>query len=167
MPPPSTPRRWAGWSASIWCSCSRRWCWRWPIDGAAITGASSEWRRRGAVTPPTHALRSLPDAAEFLGGLVEHRQRALGDAKIGTVQMQLAALGRRPDKWKRHQVFQASEDRRLLDPGGEIGHCLVVALSDPLAWLDEHRHPSADEVARRQRLDIVDEGADAAALRVA
>ena len=44
---------------------------------------------------------------------------------------------------------------------------LVVALLDRLARLDEHRHPLADEVARRQRLDLVDEGADAAALRVA
>ena len=32
----STPRRWAGWSACIWCSWSRRWCWRCRIAGAAI-----------------------------------------------------------------------------------------------------------------------------------
>ena len=43
----------------------------------------------------------------------------------------------------------------------------MVALRDVLARLDEHRHPLADEVAGRQRLDLVDEGADAAALRVA
>ena len=83
------------------------------------------------------------------------------------MQVQLAALGERPDERECHQVFQAPEHRGLLDPDGEIGHRLVLALPDPLARLDEHRHPSADEVAGRQRLDIVDEGADAAALRMA
>src|SRR5713226_1238448 len=92
-------------------------------------------------------LRTLPDAAEFLGGLVEHRQRALGDAEIGAMQMQLVALGGGPHERKCHQVFQASEYRGLLDPGGEISHRLAVALPDPLAGLDEHRHPSADEIA--------------------
>src|SRR5258708_39575663 len=83
------------------------------------------------------------------------------------MQMQLVTLGWGPYERKCHQVFQASEYRGLLDPGGEISHRLVVALPDPLAGLDEHRHPSADEIAGRQRCDLVDEGADAAALRVA
>ena len=112
-------------------------------------------------------LAALPDAAKFLRRLVEHEQRAFGDAEIGAVQMQLAALDRVAHERKRHQVFQAAEHRGLLDPGGEIVHRLVVALLDLLAGLDEHRHPFADEVARRQRLDLVDEGADAAALGVA
>jgi hypothetical protein len=43
----------------------------------------------------------------------------------------------------------------------------MVALLDDLAGLDEHRHPFADEITRRQRFDLVDEGADAAALGVA
>src|SRR3979409_2001103 len=81
--------------------------------------------------------------------------------------MQLTALGESPHERKCREVCQASEYRGLLDPGGEISHRLVVALSDFLARLDEHRHPSADEIAGRQRRDIVDEGADAAALRVA
>ena len=41
------------------------------------------------------------------------------------------------------------------------------ALANLLARLDEHRHPAADEVARRQRVDIVNEGTDTATLRVA
>jgi hypothetical protein len=81
--------------------------------------------------------------------------------------MQFAALGGGLHERKRHQVFQAPEHGGLLDPGGEIGHRLMVALPDFLARLDEHRHPPADEVAGRQRRDIVDEGADAAALGVA
>ena len=43
----------------------------------------------------------------------------------------------------------------------------MVALRDGFARLDKHRHPLADEISRRQRLDLVDEGPDAAALRVA
>src|SRR5216684_9400891 len=81
-------------------------------------------------------LRALPHAAKFLRRPVEHRQRALGDAEIGAMQMQLAALGGGPDKRKRHQVFQASEYRGLLDPGGEISRRLGGALPDTLDGLD-------------------------------
>src|SRR5258708_25641266 len=120
--------------------------------------ASSEWK-----FPNSLFAHLLPDAAKFLRLPVEHRQRALGDAEIGAMQMQFVALGGGPYERKCHQVFQASEHRGLLDPGGEISHRLVVALPDPLAGLDEHRHPSADEIALRQRGDIVDEGADSPA----
>src|ERR1043166_2629059 len=109
-------------------------------------------------------LRGFPDAAEFLGGLVEHEQRALRDAEIGAVQMQLVLLDRFLHKRKRHQIFKTAEYRSLFDPRDEILHRLVRALLHLLAGLDKHRHPAADEIARRQRLDLVDEGADAAAL---
>src|SRR5213596_2007039 len=122
----------------------------------------SRWWARFAL--PT--LRSLPNAAKFLGGLIEHEQRALGDAEIGAVQMQRAALDQGSHERKCHQVFQAPEHGGLLDPDREISHRLVIALPDLFAWLDEHRHPPADEVAGRQRFDIVDKGADAAALRM-
>ena len=46
-------------------------------------------------------------------------------------------------------------------------HRLMMALLDDFARLDEHRHPLADEIAGRQRLDLVDKRADPAALRVA
>ena len=68
---------------------------------------------------------------------------------------------------ERHQVFQAAEHRRFLDADGEVLHGLAVPLFDLLAGLDEHRHPSADEIAGRQRRGVVDEGADAAALGMA
>ena len=109
----------------------------------------------------------FPHAAKFLRRLIEHEQRALGDAEIGAVQMQLAALDQLSHERKRHQVFQAAEHRGLFDPGDEILHRLAVALLDLLAGLDEHRHPFADEIAGRQRVDLVDKGADAAALGVA
>src|ERR1700722_17482896 len=118
-----------------------------------------------SILPALLAVSLFPHAAKFLCFPIEHEQRALGDAEIGAVQLQFAALDRRAHEGKRHQVLQAAEHRGLLDPDGEIGHRLVVALGDGLAGLDEHRHPAADEVAGRQRLDIVDEGADAAALR--
>src|SRR5437588_2949523 len=124
---------------------------------------AGRWWARFAL--PT--LRTPPDTAEFLGRLIEHEQRALGDAEIGAVQLQRAALDQRPHERKRHQVFQAPEHGGLLDSDREIGHRLVVALPYRLARLDEHRHPAADEIAGRQRLDVVDEGADAAALGVA
>src|SRR5664279_3839626 len=120
----STPRRWAGWSASTWYSWSRPWCWRCPTAGAAITSrASSEWRIANREEPPFAIRHSLfarlyrfPRATEFLRRLVEHEQRALLHAEIGAVQLQLAALGDRPDERKSHQVFQAAEHGRLLDP---------------------------------------------------
>ena len=78
-------------------------------------------------------LRSLPHAAKFLRRLVEHEQRSLGDAEIGAVQMQFAALDHTLDERKRHQVFQAAEHRGLLDPDREIGPGLVLwCVSDNL-----------------------------------
>ena len=106
-------------------------------------------------------------AAKFLRRRIEHEQRALGDAEIGAVQLHLAALDVGAHERKRHQVFKAAEHRGLFDPGGEILPGLVLALADLFAGLDEHRHPAADEVAGRQRIDVVDEGADAAALGMA
>ena len=110
---------------------------------------------------------AFADAAEFLGGPIEHEERALGHAEIGAMQCEVAALDASFHKRKGLQVLQAAEHGGLFDPRGEILHRLVVALLDLFAWLDEHRHPLADEVAGRQRLDLVDEGADAAALGVA
>ena len=124
-------------------------------------------REMNSSCPPLAIRSASLHAAEFLRRLVEHEQRAFGDAEIGAVQMQFAALDRGSHERKRQQVFQAAEHRGLLDPDGEILHRLAVALLDLLARLDEHRHPFADEVAGRQRRDIVDEGADAAALGVA
>ncbi len=83
------------------------------------------------------------------------------------MQLHLALLDAAAHERERHQVFEAAEDRGLFDPDCEILHRLVFALLDNLARLDEHRHPAADEIARRQRIDLVDEGADAAALGVA
>src|SRR6266436_832782 len=103
------------------------------------------WWARFAL--PT--LRTLPDTAKFLGRLIEHEQRPLGDAEIGAVQMQRAALDQSPHERKRRQVFQAPEHGGLLDPHREISHGLVVALPHSLARLDEHRYPAADEIAGR------------------
>ena len=123
---------------------------------------------RSLYSPLAIRYSPLPShAAEFLCRLVEHEQPAFGDAEIGAVQLHLAALDGGSHERKRHQVFQAAEHGGLLDPNDEFLHRLVVALLDLLAGLDEHRHPFADEIARRQRRRLVDEGADAAALRMA
>ena len=45
---------------------------------------------------------------------------------------------------------------------GQEPYSIALTLLDDLAWLDEHRHPAADEIARRQRLAlVVGIGADA------
>jgi len=125
---------------------------------------------RCAFAHPTNssqAARGLPQfprALEFLARLVQHEQRSLGDAEIGSVQLHLAAFDGLAHERERHQVLQAAEHRGLFDALDELRHGLVVALLHHFAGLDEHLHPFADEVAGRQRLDLVDESADAAAL---
>src|SRR6202047_1360781 len=101
-----------------------------------MTGSACPPRRddggHGARAPlPT--LRYLTHTAKLLGRLVEHEQRALGDAEIGTVQLELAACDEGTDEGKRHQVLQAANHRGLLDPDREIGHRLMVALRHGLA----------------------------------
>src|SRR4029079_17066928 len=113
------------------------------------------------------AALHLADAPELLRHLVEHEQRTLGDAKIGAVQIHLAALDAAAHEWKRHQILEAAEHRGLFDPRDKFLPCLMLALADFFARLDKHGHPAADEVARRQGIDVVDKGLDAAALRVA
>jgi hypothetical protein len=83
------------------------------------------------------------------------------------VQVDLAALDTLSHEGKRHEIFEAAEHRGLFDPDGKLLHRFVIALLDHLAGLDEHLHPLADEIAGRQRLDVVDKGTDAAALGVA
>ena len=141
------------------------------LDAAAraVGSLDAGQGRVATATPSLRAIRhrDLPRALEFLCRPVEHEQRALGDAEIGAVQLQLAALDPVADERERHQVLERAEHRGLLDADDEFLHRLMRALLDDFARLDEHRHPFADEVARRQRLDLVDEGADAAALGVA
>jgi len=111
----------------------------------------------GYVTPyeaagedATYISRIREDATvEFLRHGIEHEQRAFGHTEICAVQGKFAALDLSSHKRKCQQVFQASEHGRLLDPDGEIQHGFVVALLDLFTGLDEHRHPSTDEIARR------------------
>src|SRR5262249_31331902 len=84
---------------------------------------------------PQLRRRDFPRALEFLARLVEHEQRALGDAEIGAVELQLVALDPRTDEGERHQILEAAEHRGLLDAGDEILHGLVRALFDDLARL--------------------------------
>ena len=99
--------------------------------------------------------------------MIEHRQRAFGHAEISAVQLQFAAADQHVDAWERHQIMQAALDAGLFEPGQELADRLLRALIDALRGGLEHLHPFADEVARRQRLRLIDKGADAAALRMA
>src|SRR3978361_189421 len=124
----------AGWSASIWCSWFRHSCWRCPTAGAAASMVANEidgigWANGEQLMAdgillfaPRHQLfaHQLADAAELLRRLIEHEQRALGDAEIGPVQIHLAAFDERSHERKSHQIFEAAEHRGLLDPCGEI-----------------------------------------------
>ena len=162
----STPRNWAGWSACIWCSSSRPSCWRCPTAGAAATTAASRnsdsirrhhYRRLPAL-PACCEIPSRPDRARTASPRRRRNRRRAGPFRRFCTRSRTNGNVIR--------FSRTAEHRGLLDPDGEILHRLVVALLDHLAGLDEHLHPLADEVARRQRLDLVDEGADAAALGV-
>src|SRR5258708_1694252 len=48
----------------------------------------------------------LDYALELLRRRIEHEQRAFGDAEIGAVQLELAALDEGADEGERHQVFE-------------------------------------------------------------
>src|ERR1700684_4363102 len=110
--------------------------------------ANREYRPEKFPLFATRYSLTFPDAVKFLRRRIEHEQRAFGHAEIRAVQREITALDRGAHERKCQQVFQASEHRRLLDPDGKILHGFMVALFDPLARLDEHRHPSADEISR-------------------
>ena len=79
----------------------------------------------------------MTDAAKFLRRRVEQKQRPLGDAEIGAVQVQGAAVDQRPHERESHEVFQAAKDRGLLDADGEVQHRFAVALLHHFAGLKQ------------------------------
>src|SRR4029453_7612494 len=91
------------------------------------------------------------------------QEAAAGDTEIRAVEEELAALDQRAHARERHEVVQAELDRGELEPA-QIGLAVVLgARAEPLRGGRYLRHPSADEVARRQRLALVREGPYAAA----
>src|SRR5215218_6823875 len=101
-----------------------------------------------------HVLHSR---LEFSRVRIAHQQDPRGDAEIGAVELQLAALHEDPYAWEGHQVLQAVLDGSEFKARQVLFQVAVMRTQALARGLDQV-HPAADEIARRQGRGVVGEG---------
>jgi hypothetical protein len=83
------------------------------------------------------------------------------------VQLDVPPLDQLAQAREGQEIVEGVDDRRLLQPHEVLGRRRVTARAELLRRRRDQRHPLADEIARRERLPVLGEGAHAAAMGMA
>jgi len=134
------------------------------------------WKALGSLTSTCVSLSGgggepLPqrpvDRLERSGRRIADQEATGGDAEECPVPFELSGFDKRTHPGESHHVLQAEFDRGVFQLAQIFLVIMVFLRTEAFGRGRDLRHPAADIVAGRERLLLVGEGTDAAAMRVA
>src|ERR1700751_4606807 len=94
------------------------------------------------------------------------RKFAVADIEIGAQELEVAGGNARANIRKVQQISKRGDDRGALEPANVVGVADLAGRADAVGRGANERHPIVDEIAFVEPAAVLDEGTDAAAMRV-